>query len=317
MNINNQKGFANILVIIGVVMLVGVAGYFTFVKKSVLVEPPQADNSQNTQTTTSSPFNNTGSQNLPPTQPPAISHSSLPTPCVDQPEAKAVITSLSSYSGPVGTKLEIRGCNFSGFEGGFSVWMENSKGIKGIIRAELPNEDIGSGSNSKLLRITIPDLACQKDISSSGLQCDTLLTLVPGKYKMYSMSFGRKSNEAEFTVLLNRNEKEMSEVRSKFSLFFPTERVIIKYVVDGFIPSSYYFKNISDPEIKKTIEQKNKELIAVEAARIQADYPEIRFIYVYSGMPYFAALIDEKGYESLLKDGRIETIHLDGTGSIQ
>ena len=106
-------------------------------------------------------------------------------------------------------------------------------------------------------------------------------------------------------------------VHSKFSLFFPTELVIIKYVVDGFIPSSYYFKNISDPEIKKTIEQKNKELIAVEAARIQADYPEIRFIYVYSGMPYFAALIDEKGYESLLKDGRIETIHLDGTGSIQ
>ena len=42
---------------------------------------------------------------------------SLPTTCVDQSETKAVITSLSSYSGPVGTSLEVRGCNFAGFEG--------------------------------------------------------------------------------------------------------------------------------------------------------------------------------------------------------
>ena len=62
----NQKGFANIVLIILVVILAGALGYVTLVKKSAPVEQPQSNNLQNTQTTTPPPANNTVSQNQPP-----------------------------------------------------------------------------------------------------------------------------------------------------------------------------------------------------------------------------------------------------------
>jgi hypothetical protein len=120
-----------------------------------------------------------------------------PTPsqitCIDNPEGDPVITSLSSYSGPVGTKLEIRGCNFSGFEGDKNAWIENAQGIKGILYGE-------SGSTSKLLKVTLKSPLCQKDTSYSGLPCDAELILIPGKYKIYVMPWGKKSNEVSFTI---------------------------------------------------------------------------------------------------------------------
>jgi hypothetical protein len=36
--------------------------------------------------------------------------------CVDETEGTPVITSISTNSGTVDTKIVIRGCNFSGFE---------------------------------------------------------------------------------------------------------------------------------------------------------------------------------------------------------
>ncbi len=45
----NQKGIANIVLIVLVVVLVGVLGYITLVKKFNLVEQPQTNNLQNTQ----------------------------------------------------------------------------------------------------------------------------------------------------------------------------------------------------------------------------------------------------------------------------
>ena len=61
----NQKAFANILLIVLVVILAGVLGYVTLVKKSVPAEQSQSNNSQNTQPTTSPPSNNTVSKNPP------------------------------------------------------------------------------------------------------------------------------------------------------------------------------------------------------------------------------------------------------------
>lgn len=63
----NQKGLANIILIVLVVILVGALGYVTLVKKSTPLEQPPSNNLQNTQTTTSPPTNNTVSQNQPPT----------------------------------------------------------------------------------------------------------------------------------------------------------------------------------------------------------------------------------------------------------
>jgi hypothetical protein len=120
------------------------------------------------------------SQNLPPT-------------CTDQQEGTPVITSLSSYSGSVGTKLEIKGCNFAGFEGDKNAWIEDSKGVKGILYGE-------TGSTNKLLKVTLKSSLCQEDTSYSGLTCPTFLTLTPGTYKIYTIPWGKKSNEAAFTI---------------------------------------------------------------------------------------------------------------------
>ncbi len=119
--------------------------------------------------------------------------SSLPTTCTDQREGAPVITSLSAYSGSIGTKFEVRGCNFSGFEGDLNAWIENSQGIKAGIYGE-------AGSTSKLLKITLKSPLCQQDNSYSGLPCSTWLTLVPGTYKVYTMPWGKKSNIVNFTI---------------------------------------------------------------------------------------------------------------------
>lgn len=113
--------------------------------------------------------------------------------CKDEPEGTPVITSMSKNDGPVGTALDIKGCNFSGFEGDKTVWIENNKGIKGIIYGERT-------STSKLLRIVIKERLCQKDTSYSGMECDAYLELTPGVYKIYVLPFGKKSNEVNFTI---------------------------------------------------------------------------------------------------------------------
>ncbi len=120
---------------------------------------------------------------------------SLPTSCVDQQEAKSVITSLSSYSGPIGTSLEIRGCNFAGFEGDKNAVIENSQGVVGILYGE-------QGSTAKLIKITLKSPLCSQDNSYTGLPCSSYLTLTPGTYKIYTAPWGTntKSNLATFTI---------------------------------------------------------------------------------------------------------------------
>lgn len=118
---------------------------------------------------------------------------SLPTSCTEEPEGTPVITSISAGTGSVGTKLEIRGCNFAGFEGDKNAWIENSKGVKGLLRGD-------AGSTSKSLKATVNSPLCQKDTSYSGFDCDAFLTLTPGPYKIYVLPWGRKSNEVSFMI---------------------------------------------------------------------------------------------------------------------
>lgn len=113
--------------------------------------------------------------------------------CKDGLEAMPVIISLSGYSGSVGTKLEIMGCNFSGFEGDKNAWIVNSQGIKGILYGE-------AGSTAKLLKVTLKSPLCQKDASYSGLPCDTWLALIPGAYKIYTAPWGKESNKVDFVI---------------------------------------------------------------------------------------------------------------------
>jgi len=125
-----------------------------------------------------------------------VATTSLPTSCVDKPEAKAVITSLSKYSVFAGETLEIKGCNFSGFEGDKNIWIENSQGVSGILYGE-------RDSNSKVIKVTLKNPLCSQDNSYSGLPCKSYLTLTPGTYKIWTMPWGAntKSNIANFTII--------------------------------------------------------------------------------------------------------------------
>lgn len=109
-----------------------------------------------------------------------------------------VITSLSSYSGAVGTKLEINGCNFSGFEGDTDAQIENIQGVKGFLYGE-------AGSTSKLIKVALKSPLCEEDTSYSGLPCSAPFNLNPGTYKIYVVTPGKegkgeKSNEVNFTI---------------------------------------------------------------------------------------------------------------------
>jgi len=125
--------------------------------------------------------------------PPSDNSANETATCRDEPEGTPVITSLSGYFGSVGAKLEIMGCNFSGFEGDKDAWIENSQGVKGLLRGE-------AESTSKLLKITLNSPLCQKDTSYSGLPCDAWLNLTPGAYKIYALPWGKKSNEINFKI---------------------------------------------------------------------------------------------------------------------
>lgn len=119
---------------------------------------------------------------------------SLPTTCVDTVGGTPVITSLSHYSGMAGTKLEIHGCNFSGFEGDTNAWIKNSAGAQGVLYGE-------SGSTSKLIRTTLKSPLCKTDTSYTGLPCDNWFLLTPGSYSISVMPWGRSSNSIYFTLL--------------------------------------------------------------------------------------------------------------------
>ncbi len=170
----NQKGFASIALIILLIILVGALGYVTLVKKQISAPASQSNTTQNTPTS------------IPSSQ-------VLPTTCVDKAGSMPVITSLSAYSGSVGTMLEVRGCNFAGFEGDKNVWIENSQGGRGLLGGEI-------GSTSKFLKITLRSPLCEEDTSYSGLPCKVFLNLVPGIYKIYAAPWGKNSNEVNFEI---------------------------------------------------------------------------------------------------------------------
>ena len=79
----NQKGFANIILIVVIVVLVGAVGYFAFVKKmEPVVQQPTPSPTQNTQPTTPPPVTNTPppTSEVPKVIPPAPVSSSVGSP---------------------------------------------------------------------------------------------------------------------------------------------------------------------------------------------------------------------------------------------
>jgi len=105
-----------------------------------------------------------------------------------------VINSLSTYSGPVGTLVDIRGGNLAGFENDRNVWIESSNGTRGILYGD------NSVSTSNLIRVTLNSPLCQTDNSYSGQPCNSWLNLTPGFYKFQVITPSGSSNKLNFEI---------------------------------------------------------------------------------------------------------------------
>ncbi len=112
-----------------------------------------------------------------------------------------VITSLSSSSGPIGTVLEIKGCNLSGFEGDLDVTFEKSDGTKIIL-----TDKFGTYATTQdtLIKVVVKEPCAQGETvygAYSGIP--TICNYTPlklGTYRVYTMPWGKKSNEMTFTI---------------------------------------------------------------------------------------------------------------------
>lgn len=120
-------------------------------------------------------------------------------------ESKPVITSITPSSGPVGTTIEVQGCNFLGFEGDKILWFTNSKGEKGLLNGQ---SDAATRASNTVMRVVLQQKLCQIN-SYSGLQCP-LLELAPGAYTVYSNSYGGNSNTVNFTVTEQTTQQILS-----------------------------------------------------------------------------------------------------------
>ena len=65
--------------------------------------------------------------------------------------------------------------------------------MKGIAYGEVD-------STNNTLKVVLKSPLCQTDESYRGLPFASYLNLIPGTYKIYTIPWGKKSNEATFTV---------------------------------------------------------------------------------------------------------------------
>ena len=128
----NKNVITNILVVI-VVLIVGVLiGLFVSNKDSV--KNKNLENNQivvDDKIQNSTPTNKVEQDSLPK----IVISDDLHKTCVDQTGdyPVPVITSISPNSGPVGTPIEVRGCNLNGFEGDLVLQIKNVDGVTAVI----------------------------------------------------------------------------------------------------------------------------------------------------------------------------------------
>ena len=130
-----------------------------------------------------------------------LTFASPTTTCKDGTESTPVITSLSRTSGPIGTELEIRGCNLSGFEGDLDVYFERTDGKKIMLTDTFGSYPKTGGS---LIKVVVKE-PCQQGETVYGrysgipAQCN-YIALTPGLYKVYTDPWGKTSNTVSFTI---------------------------------------------------------------------------------------------------------------------
>ena len=113
-----------------------------------------------------------------------------------------LITSINPTSGPVGTIVQIKGKNLSGFEGDLGATFVQANGMKYSLVDKFGDYPKTAGS---LIAVVVKE-PCEKgttviaDYSGKPYTCE-YNPILPGVYKVYTEPWGKKSNEVSFTVL--------------------------------------------------------------------------------------------------------------------
>ena len=106
-----------------------------------------------------------------------------------------IINTITPQSAPIGAIVELRGINFSGFEGDKNAWIENSNGQKGIVYGMYPY------STSELIRFKLADKYCTVDTSYSGKPCPSYINITQGTYNIFVNPWGKTSNKVQLIVI--------------------------------------------------------------------------------------------------------------------
>ncbi len=128
------------------------------------------------------------------------------------------IASVTPSSGPIGTIVEIRGNNLSGFEGDLDVIFERSDGKKIMLTDTFGDYPKTGGSLIKV----IAKEPCQQGetiydrYSGIPTQCN-YIAMTPGTYKVYAEPWGKKSNVVNFTITQRTNTIIKNEWGISFS----------------------------------------------------------------------------------------------------
>lgn len=183
---NPQRGFIVPLLLVIIALLIAGGGAYVFTQQK-----------QQTQSVTSDTALKTD-EVAPAQAPTTCIRGRLQNPPVDLPP---VITSLSNSSGPIGSVLEIKGCNLAGFEGDLDVTFEKSDGTKVVLTDKFGTY---ASTQDTLIKVSVKEPCAQGETvvgNYSGVQqkCN-YVPLTPGTYKLYTMPWGKKSNEMTFTV---------------------------------------------------------------------------------------------------------------------
>lgn len=146
---------------------------------------------------------------------------------------------ISKQSGPAGTRIEMEGCGFSGFENDKDVWIENAKGEKGIIHG-----DFAASTNERIL-FQLASPVCAMNIAYKGGPCPQWMELAPGTYKIYTEPWGKRSNEIRFTITPSAGLAQAALVGWK-------QYMNSQYAIEFKYPQSWL--------LKENIDNKNKKL---------------------------------------------------------
>lgn len=112
-------------------------------------------------------------------------------------EPEPVIYSVTPSSGPIGTKITIKGKNLNGFEGDLNARIATEFNPADYSSGIMYGERTGS---TDTIVTTIESSFCKQDNSYHAIPCKSYFYVTPGVYEISVKPWGKESNSVSFTV---------------------------------------------------------------------------------------------------------------------